>query len=367
MIDRKQRALAMAGKDLERYGMRIVRKRKFRVWVVFLMAAAGMALCGCAGQKDSTISASREFFAMDTVMSVTAYGERCEEAAEAAEKEAERLDALFSTGAEDSEVSRLNREGGGFVSEDTAALIEKAGRICEETGGAFDISIYPVMRAWGFADKKYRVPGAGELTALLDRVDGSQVVLDGKQKKVAFGTEGMEIDLGGIAKGYASDRMMKIFQEYGVESGIVSLGGNVQVLGRKADGGNWRVAVRNPEGDGEFLGVLSVNGKAVVTSGGYERYFEKEGKTYHHILDTQNGYPADSGLVSVTVVSEDGTLADGLSTALFVMGIERAASFWKSHREEFDAVFLDENGELWITEGLEGAFQSDFGCEIIRK
>ncbi len=161
--------------------------------------------------------------------------------------------------------------------------------------------------------------------------------------------------------------MMKIFQEYGIESGIVSLGGNVQVLGRKANGGNWRVAVRSPKGDGDFLGVLSVNGKAVVTSGGYERYFEQDGKTYHHILNPKSGYPADSGLESVTVVSEDGMLADGLSTALFVMGMEQAVSFWKLHREEFDAVFLDKEGELWITEGLEGAFQSDFSYEIIRK
>ncbi|MEY8428783.1 FAD:protein FMN transferase [Lachnospiraceae bacterium 46-15] len=343
------------------------RERKFWFRRVFLMAAAGIFLYGCSGKDASEVSASREFFAMDTVMTVTAYGERCEEAAEAAEKEAERLDALLSTGAADSEVSRLNREGGGSVSEDTAVLIEKAGRICEKTDGAFDISIYPVMRAWGFTDKKYQVPEPGELTVLLDRVDGSQIRLDGNRKKVLFGLDGMEIDLGGIAKGYASNRMMKIFQEYGVESGIVSLGGNVQVLGTKADGGNWRVAVRNPEGDGDFLGVLSVNGKAVVTSGGYERYFERDGKTYHHILDPASGYPADSGLVSVTVVSEDGVFADGLSTALFVMGMEQAVPFWKSHSEDFDAVFLDKEGGLWITEGLEGAFQSDFSCEIIRK
>lgn len=347
--------------------MRMGRERKFWFMRLFLMMAAGVFLYGCTGKSTHEASASREFFAMDTVMTVTAYGERCEEAAEAAEKEAERLDALLSTGAAGSEVPRLNREGSGSVSEDTAALIEKAGEIGEETDGAFDISIYPVMQAWGFTDKKYRVPGQGELAALLDRVDGSQIVLDGKREKVTFGLEGMEIDLGGIAKGYTSNRMMKIFQEYGIESGIVSLGGNVQVLGRKADGGNWRVAVRSPKGDGDFLGVLSVNGKAVVTSGGYERYFEQDGKTYHHILNPKSGYPADSGLESVTVVSEDGMLADGLSTALFVMGMEQAVSFWKLHREEFDAVFLDKEGGLWITEGLEGAFQSDFSYEIIRK
>lgn len=347
--------------------MRMGRERKFWLMRLFLVMAAGIFLYGCTGKHTLEASASREFFAMDTVMAVTAYGERCEEAVEAAEKEVERLDALLSTGAEDSEVSRLNREGGGLASEDTAALLEGAERIWKETDGAFDISIYPVMRAWGFPDKEYRVPEPEELKALLDRVDGSQIELDGKRERVVFGLDGMEIDLGGIAKGYASNRMMKIFQEYGIESGIVSLGGNVQVLGRKADGENWRVAVRNPEGDGEFLGVLSVNGKAVVTSGGYERYFEQGGKTYHHILNPENGYPADNGLVSVTVVSEDGMLADGLSTALFVMGMERAASFWKSHREAFDAVFLDEEGGLWMTEGLEGAFQSDFTCEIIRK
>ncbi len=326
--------------------MRMRRERKFWFMRLLLMMAAGVFLYGCTGKSTHEASASREFFAMDTVMTVTAYGGRCEEAVEAAEKEVKRLDALLSTGAEDSEVFRLNREEGGFVSEDTAALLEGAERICKETDGAFDISIYPVMQAWGFPDKEYRVPEPEELKALLDRVDGSQIVLDGKREKVTFGLEGMEIDLGGIAKGYTSNRMMKIFQEYGIESGIVSLGGNVQVLGRKANGGNWRVAVRSPKGDGEFLG---------------------DGKTYHHILNPKSGYPADSGLESVTVVSEDGMLADGLSTALFVMGMEQAVSFWKLHREEFDAVFLDKEGGLWITEGLEGAFQSDFSYEIIRK
>ena len=134
----------------------------------------------------------------------------------------------------------------------------------------------------------------------------------------------MKIDLGGIAKGYTSSRVMQIFKDCGVTSGLVSLGGNVQALGTKTDGTDWQIAIENPDKSSDYIGVVSVKDKAVITSGGYERYFEKNGKTYHHILDPKTGYPAESGLKSVTIVSDNGTLADALSTSLFVMGKEDA-------------------------------------------
>ena len=345
--------------------MSVVKGKRFCLLVIILACTA--ALSGCAGEDVSGKSASREFFAMDTIMTVTAYGEQCEEAAEEAKAEVERLDALLSTGDADSEVSKINRQGGCDVSEETAFLIEKALEIHKETDGAFDISIYPVMRAWGFTDTNYHVPEEEELRELLKKVDASQIHLEDERKRVSFGMDGMEIDLGGIAKGYTSSRIMEIFRSNGIESGIVSLGGNVQVLGRKTDGENWRVAVQNPKSDEEYLGVLSVSDKAVITSGGYERYFEQDGTTYHHILDPSDGHPAEGGLASVTIVSEDGTLADALSTSLFVMGKEKAFSFWKEHREEFDAIFLDEEGNIWITEGLKEAFTSNFESQVLER
>lgn len=132
----------------------------------------------------------------------------------------------------------------------------------------------------------------------------------------------MKVDFGGIAKGYTSASVMEIFKECGVTSGLVSLGGNVQALGSKIDGSSWKVAVQNPDSEENYLGVLSIKDKAVITSGGYERYL-KNGKVYHHIIDPSTGYPANSGLKSVTIVSNDGTLADGLSTSLFIMGLKK--------------------------------------------
>ena len=148
---------------------------------------------------------------------------------------------------------------------------------------------------------------------------------------------------------------------------MVSLGGNVQLYGAKADGSSWRVAIEDPNNLSGYAGILEAKNRAVITSGGYERYFEQDGKEYHHIIDPKTGYPADNGLKSVTIVSADGTLADGLSTSLFIMGKDRALEFWQAHSEEFDAVLIMEDGSIYITEGIENDFQTEQKSIIVRK
>ena len=161
------------------------------------------------------------------------------------------------------------------------------------------------------------------------------------------------MDFGGIAKGYASERVMERYRECDITSGMVSLGGNVQVLGEKPDGSAWRVGIQDPEGTrGEQVAVLEVTDCAVVTSGGYERYFEEDGNTYIHILDPVTGYPAERDLASVTVISEDGTLADALSTALYIMGFDDAVSYWRAHEGEFETVLITDQGTIFVTEGI---------------
>ena len=161
---------------------------------------------------------------------------------------------------------------------------------------------------------------------------------------------------------------MEIFKEYDVNCGMVSLGGNVQTYNKKQDGSDWVIAIENPIDAGDYLGKIKVSDKAVITSGGYERYFEEDGVTYHHILDPKTGYPANSGLSSVTIVSEDGTIADGLSTALFIMGKDEALNFWENYGKEykFDAVLVTDDGEIIITDGLKNAFESDNEFEIYK-
>lgn len=309
----------------------------------------------------------KQILAMDTYMTLTAYGEHGEKALEKAEEEIKRLDTMLSISATDGEVYTANQKGSAVLSEDAEKLLEASMEIHEATDGLFDITILPLMKEWGFTDENYKVPEKKRILELLKNVDMSKIAYDKKDRQLTLPKD-VQIDFGGIAKGYTSARVMEIFKECGVKSGIVSLGGNVQTCGTKPDGTSWRIGVQNPDTSAEnpYIGALQVSEKAVITSGGYERYFEKNGKTYHHILNPKSGYPAESGLVSVTIISEDGTLADGLSTSLFIMGKEKAVSFWKEKKESFDMILQEEGGALFITEGIEKNFSSDLDYEVLR-
>jgi thiamine biosynthesis lipoprotein len=332
-----------------------------------------LLLVGCASGKntettaESVPSETKDFFAMDTYMSVTAYGTNAEQAVEQAQTRVEELDEMLSTGNESSEISKLNDSSAAKLSEDAFYLMKRALEICDETEGAFNPTIYPLMELWGFTTGDYRVPKEKEIKKLLANMSPDDITLNENTGEAVFAKDGMQVDFGGIAKGYTSAEIMEIFTENGIESGMVSLGGNVQVLGTKTDGSLWKVAIQNPDSEEGYLGILKTKDKAVITSGGYERYFEKDGKTYHHILDPSTGKPAENGLTSVTIVSEDGTLADGLSTALFVMGTEKAKEFWKNCPEEFEVILYTDDGKLLISEGLETSFDSDYEVEVIRK
>ena len=317
--------------------------------------------------NEKTEEASRDLFAMDTYMTLTAYGEHAQEAVDKAAERVEALDALLSTGDENSEIYQLNQKGEATLSEDGGYLVERALELYDKTEGAFDIAIYPVMQAWGFPTQEYHVPDDATLKEKLILADASKVNYDKDTRKISFDRDGMEIDLGGIAKGYTSAQIMQIYQDCGVTSGLVNLGGNVQALGCKTDGSKWKVAIQSPDDTEDYLGILEIENQAVITSGGYERYFEEDGVTYHHIIDPATGYPADSGLISVTIVSDDGTLADGLSTSLFIMGEEKAAQFWKENSEKFETIMETADGKLYVTEGIADSLTTDMDVTVIRK
>lgn len=316
---------------------------------------------------DKETEASKDLFAMDTYMTLTAYGEHAQEAVDKAAERVKALDALLSTGNENSEIYQLNQNGEATLSEEGGYLVERALELYKKTEGAFDIAIYPVMQAWGFPTQDYHVPDDDTLKEKLALADASKVNYDKDTRKIFFDQDGMEIDLGGIAKGYTSSQIMQIYQDCGVTSGLVNLGGNVQALGCKTDGSKWRVAIQSPDDTEEYLGILEIEDQAVITSGGYERYFEEDGVTYHHIIDPAIGYPADSGLISVTIVSDDGTLADGLSTSLFIMGEEKAAQFWRENSDEFEAIMETSDGELYVTEGIADSLTTDMDVTVIEK
>ena len=342
---------------------------KLRKYILTVMIGiTAMTVLSSCANKENTVKgqpdqSTQEIFAMDTYMSLTAYGSNSEEAVNKAVQEINRLDAMFSVGNADSDVTKINENGSGEVSEDTAFIMNRAMQVSEKTNGAFDITIYPLMELWGFTTKNYRVPESNEIVEALKSVSYTNVSVNGQQ--VAL-TGGSSIDLGGIAKGYTSSRVIQIMKDCGIEHAIVNLGGNVQVLGTKTDGSDWRVAIQNPASENSYLGILSTADKAVITSGGYERYFEQDGQVYHHIIDTQTGYPSDSDLTSVTIVHSDGTTADALSTALFAMGLDGAKELYRSGDIDFDMILFD-GSTVYVSEGIASGFSTDMNKEIITR
>lgn len=343
-----------------------MKENRFRLVAMALCSVVlAAALCGCTAGGDKKIdSDSRDIFAMDTYMTLTAYGDNCSAALDAAIAEIERLDDMFSVSNAAGELAVINENGGGIISDETADIIEASLDLYYKTQGAFDISVYPLMVEWGFTTQKYKVPGERVIETLLENVDAGKISYDASTKQLML-ADGMQIDFGAIAKGYTSQRIMDIFGEYDLKCAIVSLGGNVQVYGKRYDGSRWRIAIENPDNTDDYIGVLQVEDKAVITSGGYERYFEENGTTYHHIIDPATGYPACSGLTSVTIVGDNGMYADGLSTALFVMGSGSAVKFWQEYGDDFDIVLVEEDGGIIISEGIADSFTSDYEYSVV--
>ena len=314
------------------------------------MLSALLFLTGCSAES-SPEPVQGTFFAMDTVMDFTIYGESG--LIDQSESLIASLESLVSVTDANSELYAINQTGSGTLTGKASSLMEQALEICRRTDGALDLSIYPIVRAWGFTTGSYQVPDEAEIQALLPLVDYRKIQYDAADGDVTL-PEGMEIDLGSVAKGYAGQLAAQMLREHGVQSALLNLGGNVQTVGAKPDGSPWQIGIKDPQGEDAMM-VLSVEDQAVVTSGGYERYFEQDGQTYWHIMDPSTGHPADSGLISVTIVGDEGVVCDGLSTALFVMGLEKAADLW-AQSGDFEAVFVTASGEVYITEGLRDCF-----------
>ena len=315
-----------------------------------------MVLCGCAPKPGST-----EFFAMDTVMQLTAYGKNAEEALARCEETIAALDGKLSAQSEKSQIAKLNA-GGVCEDAETLEVLADALEIARQTDGAYDPTVYPLMTLWGFGTENAHVPQQTDIEKALAHV-GYEKLPD--VTGACSLPEKMAVDLGGIGKGFAAKKARESLASSAITSAVLSLGGNVTLVGAKPDGSDWTVGLQDPGLDGLF-GYVSGKNVSVVTSGGYQRYFEENGERYWHILDAKTGWPAKTGLASVTIVSENDVLADGLSTALFVMGLKGAEEFWREN-SGFEAVFLLESGEIFVTEGLKDSFRADRGFEVIAR
>lgn len=325
--------------------------KKYFVLCAFL---ALWVLSGCSNTANEDTPTSVELQAMDTVMTLSVYDEHADDALAAATSEIHRLESLFSINQTDSEIGKLNTQKHATLSPDTQALLMKAIHIRKETGGAFDCTIAPLMEAWGFYDKNYHVPTPTTIDSLLPLVNSEHITLT-KDGQCTL-SNNAKVDLGGIAKGYTAERIIQILQEHGIEHALISLGGNIQTLGSKPDGSPWSIGIQDPLNTNQIIAKLQIHQGAVVTSGGYIRYFEQDGHRYHHIINPHSGYPADSDLLSVSIISKDGTLADALSTALFVMGEDAAIRYWQNHKNDFDCVLITTDGRTLITPNITAGF-----------
>ncbi len=312
-------------------------------------------LNGCQKKAEAEKETSGSFFAMDTAMTIRYFGGD-ESLLQESIQMVKDIEQQVSVTLDGSTIQKLNTTGSARFQGDSLNILRRALQLCEETGGALDISVYPIVQEWGFTVNDPHVPDKNSLLNLLEHVDYRRIHLseDGN----AAIPEGMSVDLGSVTKGYAGDLLAQKLIESGVSSALMDLGGNVQAVGTKPDGSSWRIGVRAPDREG-LLGVLAVSNEAVITSGGYERFFEDEdGNIWWHIMDPATGYPAQSGLISVTIVGKEGIRCDALSTALFVMGKDRAIQFWREH-QDFEMILVEETGSLIITPELSSRFTPD--------
>lgn len=314
-----------------------------------------------------------QMFAMDTFIDLKAQGENGEKALLEAEKEINRLEKLFSPTIEQSEIFVINQYAAKqtvTVSKDTFDLIEKAKEYCNITEGAFDITIAPVVKAWGFTEEVKRVPSDEEIQQKLQLVDNNKLHIDKQNSTVYLENENMSIDLGGIAKGYASNKVNEILKKNGVSSAVISLGGNVSVTGKRPDGTKWRIAVQDPMNSEGYVGILNVEDTSVITSGVYQRFFEQNGKKYHHIIDTKTGKPTQNGLLSVTIVCDNGAMADALSTSVMVAGLQKGSELWRK-LDNFGMIVITDSNEMYISEDIEDIFEVsddvEYTIHIIQK
>ena len=323
-----------------------MKKMIFRRLLCGITTFCILMLTACSPASPDTLS----FDAMDTAMSLTVYG--APHACARIRDRAFELDGRLSAVDPDSEIAALNRGGSAVLSADTAALLRRTLALADELDGCLDPTVYPAILEWGFTTGDYAVPDDLSLAALAAHIDYSAVTLDGESCTLP---DGMMLDLGAVAKGYLADEAKAILHDAGASGAVLNLGGTILLYGEKPDGSAFRVGIADPVAPASYFGYLSLGDGVVATSGGYERYFESGGVRYIHILDPATARPVDNGVLSVTVVCGEGIAADALSTALFVMGAERAAEYRRAHGG-FEYAILTCDGTLYLSEGVADRF-----------
>lgn len=327
--------------------------RKIFILIVILI------LSTACGTKNELKPVEKQEFHMGTVVTARVYGDNANKAIDEVMGRITQLENMMTINAPGSEIDRLNSNSGSSsvkLSKESLYVIKTATKFASLSNGAFDITVGPLVKAWGIFTDHPTVPTQNKINNLLKLVNYKDIDIDENNMTGRLVNTGESIDLGGIAKGYAGDEAISIYKKYGIKSAYINLGGNVVVLGNKPDGTKWKIGVQNPRAaNGAYIGILSISDKAIVTSGDYERFFEKDNKRYHHILDPKTGYPADSGLIGISIIADKSIDADALSTSAFVLGLENGMKLIESLKG-VEAVFITADKKVYITSGLKNVF-----------
>lgn len=326
---------------------------------LLLCLAMGPGLVGCVSGKAVT----KEISAMNALIDITAYGSHAEQGVSDAAAMYTSMEAMLDPELETSKIFAINHAGGAAVTVNAqiASMIQTAQHVSGRTNGALDLTMYPLVRAWGFVDDQFAVPEGETIEALLLSTGMDKLSLSPDQENSGYLVsvpDGTEITLASVAGGAVTGYAISAMRAAGVESAVISMGGCVQTLGTKPDGSLWNIAVMDPNDPNDYLGYLTLGETAVATSTSTEHSFTQRGALYHHIINPENGEPSNSGLRSISIVCSDGQLADCLSTALFIRGEREALKYWRTYGG-FEMVLITNDWRMVVTDGLYGTFTSN--------
>ena len=328
------------------------------VTILLLCICLPLVFVGCDSKSEEPVS--RETYLMGTIINIKAYGKNADKAVQASVDKISDIENKMSLNISTSEINKINKNAGIApvkVSKNTFDVVKASLIYSEKTKGSFDITVEPLVSLWGIGTDKARIPSKDEISNALSLINYKDVVINEKESTIMLKRKGQAIDLGAIAKGYTADELKKVLLNYNVSSAFLNLGGNVYVLGNKPDKTPWKIGVQNPlEPRGDYLGIVSVYDKSVVTSGNYERFFERNGKRYHHIFDTKTGYPAEKGLISVSIISDKSIDGDALSTSVYTLGLDEGKKLIESLKD-VEAVFVTNDKKVYTTSGLKDTFK----------
>lgn len=334
---------------------------------VVILFVLGLAFFYGKYEKHEVVKSS---YVLGTLISLKAFGNKAEKAIDEAFRKLNDIDDKMSAFKENSEISKINSNAGiasEIVSKDTYYVVENAIKYSRILEGTFDPTIRPLVKLWNIGTKEENIPEKPEIEEMLKLVNCNDVILDEGNNSIMLKRKNQALDVGGIAKGFAADEVRDIFLKNGIKSGLIDLGGNIFALGSKEDNIPWKVGIQNPfKTRGEFLGILSAANKSIVTSGNYERYFMKGEKRFHHIIDPKTGYPSESKIISATIISDNSIDGDGLSTGVYILGVDKALSIIEEIKG-IDAILVTEDKNVYMTSGIKDIFELTDDQLILRQ